>query len=177
MLRGKSPKLTLLAPEQRAKHMPRLFHRPPKYSLHKGTKQAVVSLRGKRIYLGPFGSAQSHAAYQEVLQNWYKGRDVTLQQKPAAKAASVSAATLREKRRAGSPLAINELVLVWSLPRSEGQGRLCNTSGGLIQYRRDCSSDGKSPIAERRSSSCLSSGINNTPAIEETSDKLPVARS
>ncbi|MEZ6127099.1 MAG: site-specific integrase [Planctomycetaceae bacterium] len=97
--------------------MPRLFHRPPKYSLHKGTRQAVVSLHGKRIYLGPYGSAQSHAAYQEVLQSWHKGRDVTLQQKPAeeptAKAASVSPATLREKRRAGSPLTINELVLVY----------------------------------------------------------------
>ncbi len=97
--------------------MPRLLHRPTKYSLHKGTKQAVISLRGKRIYLGPFRSAQSHAAYQEVLQSWYKGRDVTLEQKPAeeptARAASVSPATLREKRRAGSPLTINELVLVY----------------------------------------------------------------
>ena len=63
--------------------MPRLFHRPPKYCLHKGTQQAIVSLRGKRIYLGPFGSAQSHAAYQEVLQNWHQGRDHDIEPKPA----------------------------------------------------------------------------------------------
>ncbi|HQZ66877.1 MAG TPA: hypothetical protein PLY87_17415, partial [Planctomycetaceae bacterium] len=83
--------------------MPRLFHRPPKYCLHKGTQQAIVSLRGKRIYLGPFGSSQSHAAYQEVLQKWHQGRDHDIEPKPAgesaSKVSSVTSATLREKRR------------------------------------------------------------------------------
>ena len=97
--------------------MPRLFHRPPKYCHHKGTQQATVSFRGQRVYLGPYGSAKSHAAYQEILQNWYKGRDSDPEQKPAVESAtrvtSITAATLREKRRSGSPLTINELVLVY----------------------------------------------------------------
>ena len=54
--------------------MPRLFHRPPKYRLHKSTNQAIVSLAGKRIYLGPYGSARSHQKYQEVIQAWQAAR-------------------------------------------------------------------------------------------------------
>ena len=118
MLRGKPEALTLLAPEQRVKHMPRLYHRPPKYSLHKGTKQAPVSLRGERIYLGPYGSPESHEKYQELLKKWHAERD---EQSVASRAAEVTAdkvnqvtaATLRAKRRAGSPLTVNELVLVY----------------------------------------------------------------
>ena len=32
--------------------MPRLVHRPPKYSLHKSTNQAVVHHQGKKVFLG-----------------------------------------------------------------------------------------------------------------------------
>ena len=49
--------------------MPRLFHRPPLYRLHKSTKQAVVSFFGNKIYLGPYGSPRSHERYQEILKN------------------------------------------------------------------------------------------------------------
>jgi len=47
--------------------MPRLFHRPPKYRLHKGSSQAIVSIHGKRIYLGAYGTAKSHKRYRELL--------------------------------------------------------------------------------------------------------------
>ena len=55
--------------------MPRHYHRPPKYCLHKGTKQATVSINGQRIYLGPYGSPQSHIKYQQVLKQWQEKRD------------------------------------------------------------------------------------------------------
>jgi integrase len=98
--------------------MPRLFHRPPKYCLHKGTKQATVSLHGKRIYLGPYGSPESHKNYQELLRRWQaeRGREPTGSQAantPAHKVTQLTTATLRAKRRGGSPLTINELVLVY----------------------------------------------------------------
>ena len=47
--------------------MPRLFHQPPKYRLHRSTKQAVISYFGKVIQLGPYGSEQSHQRYQELV--------------------------------------------------------------------------------------------------------------
>ena len=122
MLRGNPQHLTLLAPEQRVNRMPRLYHRPPKYCLHKGTRQATVSIRGKRIYLGPFGSPESHAKYQEILRNWQTERDkqssasensANSQKTSEELVAQITSATLREKRNAGSPLTINELVLVY----------------------------------------------------------------
>ncbi|TWU62375.1 site-specific tyrosine recombinase XerC [Crateriforma conspicua] len=99
--------------------MPRLFHRPPKYCLHKGTKQATVSLFGKRIYLGPYGSSRSHEAYQQVLRQWHDAKDQQSTTKPETAmdddhdVKSVTAATLRAKRLAGSPVTINELALVF----------------------------------------------------------------
>ena len=82
--------------------MPRLYHRPPKYCLHKGTKQATVSLNGE---LGPYGSRESHIAYQKVLQDWHKQRngEATAKQpeKAVKKIANITAASLREKRQAG----------------------------------------------------------------------------
>ena len=51
--------------------MPRLFHQPPKYRLHRSTKQAVVSFFGEVIQLGPYGSARSHKRYQELIGEWH----------------------------------------------------------------------------------------------------------
>ena len=45
--------------------MPKLPNRPPKYS--KSGKYAVVYLHGKRIYLGDYGSPESHAVYSRVV--------------------------------------------------------------------------------------------------------------
>lgn len=98
--------------------MPRLYHRPPKYCLHKGTKQATVSLHGERVYLGPYGSPESHFKYQELLRKWHAERDKQqsaggLVEVGAEKVTQVTAAALRAKRQAGSPLTVNELVLVY----------------------------------------------------------------
>ncbi len=100
--------------------MPRLFHRPPKYRLHKSTKQAVVSFRGQVVSLGPYGSSQSHAKYQQILKLWQEDRDGETRQADVTNSStieaiveSVTAETLRRKRAAGSPITINELILVY----------------------------------------------------------------
>lgn len=99
--------------------MPRLYHRPPKYCRHKGTKQAIVSLFGQRVYLGPYGSPRSHAEYQKVLQLWHERRDEqpqsprTPESELEQKLANITPETLREKRLAGAPLTVNELALVF----------------------------------------------------------------
>lgn len=98
--------------------MPRLYHRPPKYCLHKGTKQATVSLQGERIYLGPFGSPDSHAKYQEILKLWQAQRNQknltgTSTEQPFDAVAVIDPAILRRKRVIGSPLSVNELILVY----------------------------------------------------------------
>jgi integrase len=43
--------------------MPRLIYRLPKYALHKPSGQARVKYNGKVIYLGAYGSTESHEAY------------------------------------------------------------------------------------------------------------------
>lgn len=105
--------------------MPRLFHQPPKYRLHKSTKQAVVSFFGETLYIGPYGSRRSHQRYQELLKEWEKRRH---QERPVARledfddacktdpekiVASITTTTLREKVITGVPVSINELVLVY----------------------------------------------------------------
>ena len=103
--------------------MPRLFHRPPKYRLHKSTKQAVVSYFGKQVYLGPFGSPRSHERYQQLLKDWERAR---FKQTPEAVdshkcedainkslLASVTAASLRTKKQSGSVVTITELIFVY----------------------------------------------------------------
>lgn len=39
----------------------------PSYRLHKPSGQAVVTIQGRDIYLGPHGSAASHAKYAEIM--------------------------------------------------------------------------------------------------------------
>jgi integrase len=105
--------------------MPRLFHQPPIYRLHKSTKQAVVSFFGETLYIGPYGSRKSHQRYQDLLTEWEKRRH---EERPVAKledadescktdpeniAGSITTATLREKVKSGSPLTISELILVY----------------------------------------------------------------
>ena len=41
--------------------------RPPKYCHHKATKRAYVTINGKEIYLGPYGSQESKDAYARLL--------------------------------------------------------------------------------------------------------------
>src|SRR5438128_1183365 len=50
--------------------MPRLVHRNPRYCKNKFTGQAVVSVGGKTIPLGPYGSVESRQAYDRVVAEW-----------------------------------------------------------------------------------------------------------
>jgi integrase len=101
--------------------MPRLFHRPPKYSHHRGTNQAVVSVNGRRVYLGPYGSASSHEKYRAILQEWQRLRHQAAAprriRQPEADADtvanSITPATLRARRSAGLPVTCDELILVY----------------------------------------------------------------
>jgi integrase len=47
--------------------MPKLNGRPPKYSLHKGTGQAKVTMNGRVTYLGKHGSPESFEAYDRFV--------------------------------------------------------------------------------------------------------------
>ena len=101
--------------------MPRLFHRPPKYSHHRGTNQATVSVNGRRIYLGPYCSASSHEKYRAILQEWQRLRHQTVASSRRQKqevdvdavAASITPTTLRERRSTGLSVTIDELILVY----------------------------------------------------------------
>lgn len=50
--------------------MPRLKYQVPKYRLHKRSGQAVVTLDGRDVYLGKYGSDESRKAYDRVLVEW-----------------------------------------------------------------------------------------------------------
>ncbi len=101
--------------------MPRLFHRPPQYRRHKSTNQAVVSFLGSKIYLGPYGSQQSHERYQELLKQWETARHEqrnaacgNSDEEPSSDLAeSVTVESLQAKRRAQAPITLSELILVY----------------------------------------------------------------
>lgn len=50
--------------------MPRLTSSVPKYRKHKGSGQAVVTLGGQDVYLGPHGTKTSKIAYDRVVSEW-----------------------------------------------------------------------------------------------------------
>ena len=47
--------------------MPRLTNRNPSYRHHKPSGQAVVTLAGQDVYLGPYGTAASKREYDRVI--------------------------------------------------------------------------------------------------------------
>jgi integrase len=47
--------------------MPRLTHKPPKYSLHKASGQAKVRHNGRTVYLGRYGTPESRDAYARFI--------------------------------------------------------------------------------------------------------------
>src|SRR3954465_12711855 len=58
--------------------MPRLIHRNPSYRKHRASGQAIVTLDGQDIYLGPFGTKTSRAEYDRVMGEWLaNGRRLT----------------------------------------------------------------------------------------------------
>ena len=97
--------------------MPRLFHQPPKYRLHKSTKQAVVSFFGEVVQLGPYGSERSHKRYQELIGEWHARRHELQEQKQLTEdekiVASITAESLRQKHKQGLRISIYELMVVY----------------------------------------------------------------
>ncbi len=113
------PPFATPADAKRPSKMPRLFHRPPKYRRHKTS--AIVSLFGKRIHLGPYGSQKGHERYQELLEEWEEQRHASRQRRAEsgptdanAVVASVTEEHLRQKYKSGVPVVTNELILVIS---------------------------------------------------------------
>lgn len=95
--------------------MPKLLKRPPKYRLHKSTGQAVVSVHGEVIQLGPFGSPRSHERYQQEVERWRAG---LFQQHPDQAAAEpepieISLRDLQVRRWRGLPVTLNEIALLY----------------------------------------------------------------
>lgn len=103
--------------------MPRLFHQPPKYRLHRSTNQAVISFFGKVIQLGPYGSEQSHQRYQELVGEWKARRHAeAAQPEPTDDERLVAAITpdsLRQKWKQGLQVSLYELIVVYRRHASE----------------------------------------------------------
>lgn len=50
--------------------MPRLVRKIPRYSKHRASGQAVVTLSGQDLYLGPHGTKASKLEYDRVVAEW-----------------------------------------------------------------------------------------------------------
>ena len=70
--------------------MPRLSVKAPKYRLHKPSGQAVVTLNGRDVYLGAYGSPESKARYNQLVAGWQRsGRTSPIQKNHAAKSVTI----------------------------------------------------------------------------------------
>jgi integrase len=50
--------------------MPRLIHQNPQYRKHRASGQAVVTLDGRDLYLGPHGTKASRGEYDRLIGEW-----------------------------------------------------------------------------------------------------------
>lgn len=50
--------------------MPQLTNSPPKYRKHAASGQAIVTLNGHDLYLGPYGSRASKTEYDRLIAEW-----------------------------------------------------------------------------------------------------------
>ena len=50
--------------------MPRLSRKLPSYRHHKSDGRAVVTLNGRDVYLGRFGTPESRAEYDRLIAQW-----------------------------------------------------------------------------------------------------------
>jgi integrase len=63
--------------------MPKILNSLPKYRHHKASGQAIVHLKGKDIYLGPYNSPASHTLYDRLVAEWLvEGRNSSRQSEP-----------------------------------------------------------------------------------------------
>jgi len=49
--------------------------KPPSYRLHKASGQAVVTIDGRDVYLGPWQSPESRLRYERAISAWMAGKD------------------------------------------------------------------------------------------------------
>ena len=71
----------------------RQSRRIPKYCLHKGTEQAVVTLDGRDYYLGRHETAQSRERYDRLIAEWLAaGRKTPIQAGPGVTVTELCAA-------------------------------------------------------------------------------------
>ncbi len=76
--------------------MPKLLNRFPKYRKHKASGQAVVTLCGRDVYLGPHGTKVSREEYDRVIAEWVaSGRGTAAPGQPAITVVELVAAFLR----------------------------------------------------------------------------------
>ncbi len=53
--------------------------RTPKYRRHKAKGLAVVTLNGRDIYLGPYGSAESKSEYRRLIAEYHQSGGIALE--------------------------------------------------------------------------------------------------
>ena len=75
-----------------------MARRIPKYRHHKGSGQALVQIDGRRIYLGTYGSPESHEAYERAIGEWL---------------AAAHSPDKSEVAKVGVSLSISELILLY----------------------------------------------------------------
>ncbi|MBM4089115.1 MAG: hypothetical protein FJ276_06765 [Planctomycetes bacterium] len=54
--------------------MPRLINSTPKYRKHRASGQAIATIAGRDIYLGPHGTKTSHSPYNRIIAQWLANR-------------------------------------------------------------------------------------------------------
>ena len=98
----------------------RPVHRPPKYGLHKGSGQAIVSINGRRLYRGVYGTPKCHELYGNAISE--SRRSLTGRSRPQKPAKQyslsnddllITASMLHGRRQAGREATINELIFVY----------------------------------------------------------------
>src|SRR5205085_10782223 len=50
--------------------MPRLVNQNPSYRKHRASGQAIVTIDGQDIYLGPYGTQASKNEYDRIIGEW-----------------------------------------------------------------------------------------------------------
>lgn len=91
---------------------------PPKYGRHKASGQACVYVNGREVYLGKHGSPKSHERYREFVEKWLAEQAEAAPKQEAADAEealarTINAPNLREKRRSGGVVTLDELIFVY----------------------------------------------------------------
>ncbi len=65
--------------------MPKLTRKLPSYRLHKASGQGVITLNGKDVYLGTYGSAESKREYDRIVAEWLVNHRQDIATPPTAK--------------------------------------------------------------------------------------------